>query len=46
MPKPVQALLVLFVLFVLTMKPVFLWMTLAALALVFISGWQSLWPRR
>ncbi|MBS3953622.1 MAG: hypothetical protein KGZ88_11800 [Methylomicrobium sp.] len=45
MPLPVQALLVSFVLFALTMKTVWLIASLVCLVVVFIYGFRGLWPR-
>jgi len=44
MPLSIQALLVTFALFALTMKPVWLFALLACLAVVFIAGFIKLWP--
>jgi hypothetical protein len=43
MPLPVQALLLCFVFFVLTMKTFWLIALLISLAAVFITGFKSLW---
>jgi hypothetical protein len=44
MTLPLQALLVSFVLFALTMQPLWLIATAACLVWMFVGGFKSLWP--